>query len=408
MSETNRNSSASEQPPSAKKPRTTSSSEESNAQPTKPTIKFQSKDGHIVEMDEGSAKKSKVLADIIAHKVEIEDGKTLDFIATWMKRVEEPKDFRPIVTFDNRYAPTTLEDEDMALLKRMSPIEWQSTMKAATYLDLPFLRHALYEALSIHAGSWNTYEEFKFVELFAIEQLAEAMRFHTRQQLDDNLKLSLFYCRARDLMKESTMPLSVLEEVHYENGTFDVDVPLSTYAIDDFYMNLEDPGNEMDNIVDTLTNFGERRNRARVIRMRMALVRPEEYTALNRFLFDVEHIEHWWYYTNEVVPFNVDEFVNALDEITIPALESFDLSRCRLPPNDMEKMIAKFASVSEEALVKLQGNSEDALAIILVRQQEGFLALYRGLLPKVMRLGPGGGIMLIVYESVYDFLRKNT
>uniref|UniRef100_A0A915EM02 Mitochondrial 2-oxodicarboxylate carrier n=1 Tax=Ditylenchus dipsaci TaxID=166011 RepID=A0A915EM02_9BILA len=28
--------------------------------------------------------------------------------------------------------------------------------------------------------------------------------------------------------------------------------------------------------------------------------------------------------------------------------------------------------------------------------------------PLVMRLGPGGGIMLVVYESVYDFLAKNT
>lgn len=46
-------------------------------------------------------------------------------------------------------------------------------------------------------------------------------------------------------------------------------------------------------------------------------------------------------------------------------------------------------------------------SIKLVYAEEGFLALYRGLVPKVMRLGPGGGIMLIVYESVYDFLKKN-
>uniref|UniRef100_A0A914XZK4 Mitochondrial 2-oxodicarboxylate carrier n=1 Tax=Panagrolaimus superbus TaxID=310955 RepID=A0A914XZK4_9BILA len=47
-------------------------------------------------------------------------------------------------------------------------------------------------------------------------------------------------------------------------------------------------------------------------------------------------------------------------------------------------------------------------SMALVARQEGFLALYRGLLPKVMRLGPGGAIMLVVYETVYDFLQMRT
>jgi solute carrier family 25 2-oxodicarboxylate transporter 21 len=42
----------------------------------------------------------------------------------------------------------------------------------------------------------------------------------------------------------------------------------------------------------------------------------------------------------------------------------------------------------------------------LIYREEGFLALYKGLLPKIMRLGPGGAILLIVYESVYDWLKK--
>ena len=33
-----------------------------------------------------------------------------------------------------------------------------------------------------------------------------------------------------------------------------------------------------------------------------------------------------------------------------------------------------------------------------------FLALYKGLVPKIMRLGPGGAIMLLVYENVHDYL----
>lgn len=31
-------------------------------------------------------------------------------------------------------------------------------------------------------------------------------------------------------------------------------------------------------------------------------------------------------------------------------------------------------------------------------------ALYKGLLPKVLRLGPGGAIMLVIYEHVYAML----
>ncbi|XP_038193508.1 mitochondrial 2-oxodicarboxylate carrier isoform X3 [Arvicola amphibius] len=42
-----------------------------------------------------------------------------------------------------------------------------------------------------------------------------------------------------------------------------------------------------------------------------------------------------------------------------------------------------------------------------VYQEEGILALYKGLLPKVMRLGPGGAVMLLVYEYTYAWLQEN-
>lgn len=41
-----------------------------------------------------------------------------------------------------------------------------------------------------------------------------------------------------------------------------------------------------------------------------------------------------------------------------------------------------------------------------VYREEGFRALYKGLTPKVMRLGPGGAIMLVVYDYVFEFLQK--
>ena len=41
----------------------------------------------------------------------------------------------------------------------------------------------------------------------------------------------------------------------------------------------------------------------------------------------------------------------------------------------------------------------------LVAREEGFKALYKGFLPKVLRLGPGGGILLVVFTGVMDFFR---
>ncbi|KAI9761386.1 MAG: Mitochondrial 2-oxodicarboxylate carrier 2 [Chaenotheca gracillima] len=45
-------------------------------------------------------------------------------------------------------------------------------------------------------------------------------------------------------------------------------------------------------------------------------------------------------------------------------------------------------------------------ALGTVMKEEGFSALYKGFLPKVLRLGPGGGILLVVYTGVMDFFRK--
>ncbi|OGE47800.1 hypothetical protein PENARI_c037G07030 [Penicillium arizonense] len=44
-------------------------------------------------------------------------------------------------------------------------------------------------------------------------------------------------------------------------------------------------------------------------------------------------------------------------------------------------------------------------AIGTVMKEEGFSALYKGFTPKVLRLGPGGGILLVVFTGVMDFFR---
>lgn len=45
-------------------------------------------------------------------------------------------------------------------------------------------------------------------------------------------------------------------------------------------------------------------------------------------------------------------------------------------------------------------------ATMTVLGEEGFAALYKGFIPKVLRLGPGGGILLVVYTAVIDVFRK--
>lgn len=45
-------------------------------------------------------------------------------------------------------------------------------------------------------------------------------------------------------------------------------------------------------------------------------------------------------------------------------------------------------------------------ACATVMKEEGFGALYKGFLPKVLRLGPGGGILLVVFTSMMDFFRS--
>ena len=45
-------------------------------------------------------------------------------------------------------------------------------------------------------------------------------------------------------------------------------------------------------------------------------------------------------------------------------------------------------------------------AVGTVLKEEGFGALYKGFLPKVLRLGPGGGVLLVVFTGVMDFFKS--
>ena len=46
-------------------------------------------------------------------------------------------------------------------------------------------------------------------------------------------------------------------------------------------------------------------------------------------------------------------------------------------------------------------------AVVKIAREEGPAALYKGFIPKVLRLGPGGGVLLVVFEAVSSFIRTN-
>ena len=45
-------------------------------------------------------------------------------------------------------------------------------------------------------------------------------------------------------------------------------------------------------------------------------------------------------------------------------------------------------------------------SVLKIYQEEGFRALYKGFVPKIARLGPGGGILLIVFSTITDFFKE--
>ncbi|KAI1297013.1 hypothetical protein EDD11_007268 [Mortierella claussenii] len=56
-----------------------------------------------------------------------------------------------------------------------------------------------------------------------------------------------------------------------------------------------------------------------------------------------------------------------------------------------------------------KGNSTYGWAfssMVKISREEGFRALYKGLTPKLVRLGPGGGLLLVVFDRVSELMRK--
>ena len=45
-------------------------------------------------------------------------------------------------------------------------------------------------------------------------------------------------------------------------------------------------------------------------------------------------------------------------------------------------------------------------ALVTIAREEGLTALYKGFVPKVLRLAPGGGVLLLVVEFTLGVFRK--
>jgi solute carrier family 25 (mitochondrial 2-oxodicarboxylate transporter), member 21 len=45
--------------------------------------------------------------------------------------------------------------------------------------------------------------------------------------------------------------------------------------------------------------------------------------------------------------------------------------------------------------------------LVTIMREEGPVALYKGFVPKVLRLAPGGGVLLLVVEATLGAFRKS-
>ena len=83
-------------------------------------------------------------------------------------------------------------------------------------------------------------------------------------------------------------------------------------------------------------------------------------------------------------------------------LASQVLARCRntIGRIQRESFLVSMLRITEELFPPLPCS----LGTIL--REEGPAALYKGFVPKVLRLAPGGGVLLLVVEFTLDIFRK--
>ena len=85
----------------------------------------------------------------------------------------------------------------------------------------------------------------------------------------------------------------------------------------------------------------------------------------------------------------------------------FDVAKSRIQGPQPEPGRIKYRGTASAILTVFREEGWVLQILLLINRQTyylRFLALYKGLVPKIMRLGPGGAIMLLVYEHVHEYL----
>ncbi|XP_011145143.1 mitochondrial 2-oxodicarboxylate carrier isoform X2 [Harpegnathos saltator] len=112
----------------------------------------------------------------------------------------------------------------------------------------------------------------------------------------------------------------------------------------------------------------------------------------NSFYFGFYHS------VKEYIPTRKEPWLEFLTKVTI-GFVSGTVASCLNIPFDVAKS-------------RIQGSQDNTQyrgtlnTMCTVYKTEGFRALYKGLLPKVLRLGPGGAIMLVVYDYMHAYLTR--
>ncbi|XP_078089307.1 mitochondrial 2-oxodicarboxylate carrier [Mustelus asterias] len=110
----------------------------------------------------------------------------------------------------------------------------------------------------------------------------------------------------------------------------------------------------------------------------------------------------FYFNVKNIIPVNEDPAMEFLRKLAIGLLSGtiascvnipFDVAKSRIQGPQPKPGVIKYRTCFS--------------TIKTIYREEGFFALYKGLVPKIMRLGPGGAVMLLVYEYSFAWLQKN-
>uniref|UniRef100_UPI00398E3F79 mitochondrial 2-oxodicarboxylate carrier isoform X3 n=1 Tax=Pristiophorus japonicus TaxID=55135 RepID=UPI00398E3F79 len=110
----------------------------------------------------------------------------------------------------------------------------------------------------------------------------------------------------------------------------------------------------------------------------------------------------FYFNVKNIIPVNEDPAMEFLRKLGIGLL-SGTIASCVNIPFDVAKSRIQGPQPTP-GVIKYRTCFNSIKAIY---REEGFLALYKGLVPKIMRLGPGGAVMLLVYEYSFAWLQEN-